>query len=141
MGNQTSTAKLVKLADSDFGLRDSGEDIRGRTVLDRSKEEIGDVEALLIDDDERRVRFLEVKTDSFLGLGGKKVMIPVDAITSVDDESVHIDQTREHVTGGPAYDPDLVHDDDVTWAADVYGWYGYAPFWTVGYMYPQYPYR
>jgi hypothetical protein len=73
----------------------------------------------------------------FLGLGGTKFLIPVDAITNIDDKAVHVDQTRDHVASGPRYDPDLMN---VRHLSDVYDHYGYSPWWGQGYRYPMYPY-
>jgi hypothetical protein len=71
-------------------------------------------------------------------MGGDTVLIPVDAITRINDDQVSIDQTREHVAGAPRYDPTLVADRDY-WGG-IYGYYGYAPYWGPGYIYPGYPY-
>jgi PRC-barrel domain len=49
------------------------------------------VEDLLIDDRERKVRFLLVEHGGFLGLGETKSFIPVNAITRITDTHVHIE--------------------------------------------------
>jgi len=131
-------AKLVKLGDTDLTVADPAEDVRGRRVADRNGDEIGTVDALMTDERENRVRFLRVGAGGFLGLGERKFLIPVDAVTRVDRDHVHVDQTRERVVGSPAYDPDLTYDD--VYYDDLYGYYGYAPFWGPGYVYPTYPY-
>lgn len=130
-------ATLVKLSDANLTVADSNVDIRGRSVVDRNGDEIGTVDDLLIDDREQRVRFMQVASGGFLGLGETKFLIPVDAITRLGDDTVHIDQTRERVAGAPRYDPALVSD---TYWAETYGYYGYRPYWTPGYAYPTYPY-
>lgn len=135
----TADAKtLVKLSDIDETVADREEDIRGRNVKDRNGEDIGKVDELMIDSDEHKVRFLEVASGGFLGIGQDKTFIPVDAITAIDADEVHIDQTREHVAGAPAYDPDLV--DQTPYYESVYGYYGVTPFWGAGYVYPGYPF-
>lgn len=131
-------ANIEKLSDSQLTLADPAEDIRGRTVLDNAKNEIGDVEELMIDDDEGKVRFLQVGAGGFLGLGEKKFLVPVDAITDIDAKQVHVDQSRDRITGGPEYDPSMVREEDY-WTG-AYGYYGYTPFWTAGYGYPAFPY-
>lgn len=131
-------ATLVKLSDSDMMLDDPAADIRGRKVRDREDEEIGHVDDLLIDDTDKKVRFLQVAAGGFLGLGERKFMIPVDAITRIDDKHVHVDQTREHIVGAPDYDPEVVPEEHY-WN-DLYSHYGYEPYWAGGYMYPAYPY-
>jgi len=131
------TATLEKLSDANLTVADPNEDIRGRKVLDKNGDEVGTVDDLLIDDRERKVRLLEVASGGFLGLGATKVLIPVEAITTID-EQVHINHTREHVARAPRYDPDLVQDQH--YLGGVYGYYGYGPFWGAGYGYPMFPY-
>ncbi len=142
MTTRDSKATLLKLSDSNLTVADPAEDIRGRKVVDRAGEEIGDVDDLIIDDRESKVRFMRVASGGFLGLGETKFMLPIDVVTRIADGTVHIDQTREHVAGAPRYDPDLV--EDMTWAdpywTSAYGYYGYAPYWAPGYAYPPYPY-
>lgn len=133
-----TTATLVRLGDTDVTLADPAEDIRGRKAVDANGEEIGTVQSLLIDDAETKVRFLEVESGGFLGLGGESRLIPVDAVAEVRDDRVRIDRTREHVHESPEYDPRLAQ--EVDYYGDVYGYYGYAPFWAAGYAYPAYPY-
>jgi sporulation protein YlmC with PRC-barrel domain len=131
------SASLRSMSDDKLQTSDPAEDVRGRRVLDNTDKDIGDVDDLLVDDREHKVRFLRVATGGFLGLGETKFLIPVDAITKVDDNAVHVDQKREHVASGPRYDPTLMKEPHLN---DVYSHYGYGPWWGTGYMYPMYPY-
>lgn len=88
------TGTLLRLDDSDQTLADPVADIRGRKVIDRNGEEVGEASALLIDDKEHSVRFLEVESGGFLGLGEKTSFIPVDAVTTITAYQVKIDRTR-----------------------------------------------
>ena len=137
---RTQTHRLVKLGDTDLTVSDPREDIRGRTVIDQAGEKIGKVEGLMIDERESKVRFLQIGAGGFLGLGEDTFLIPVDAITNIDDDNVSVDQTRERIAGGPTYDPALAADDDSSFWDTAYGYYGYTPFWAAGYAYPAYPY-
>jgi sporulation protein YlmC with PRC-barrel domain len=125
---------LVRMTDTDLTLADPDDDVRGRKVVDRNGDEVGDVDGLIIDEEERRVRFLEVGSGGFLGLGEKKQLVPVDAILKVDDDVVQISQDRTHVAGGPVYDPEMVV--ERRYYEDLYGYYDYPPFWGAGYTYP-----
>ena len=129
---------LVKLGETDMTIARKDEDIRGRDVVDNTGEKIGEVSALMLDEGESKVRFFEVASGGILGIGDKHFLIPVDAITNIDGDTVHIDQTSKHVIGAPDYDPTLVLDDKGF--TDIYGYYGYTPFWMGGYAYPAYPY-
>ncbi len=135
--SESATRTLRTLNDADLTTRDRAEDIRDRKVVDAVGDEIGKIDALLIDDQEQKVRFLRVASGGFLGIGKSKVLIPVEAITKVEEEVVRIDQTRDHVSNAPAYDPDLVEDN---YYETVYGHYGFQPYWGAGYLYPAYPF-
>jgi CBS domain-containing protein/sporulation protein YlmC with PRC-barrel domain len=128
---------LVKLSDTDLTLADPAEDIRGRKALDMAADELGEVDDLMIDEREQKVRFLEVTSGGFLGLGATKFLLPVEAIMRITDDAVYINQSRERVAGAPDYDPTLV---DERYVRDVYSHYGYPPYWGPGYEYPSYPY-
>jgi CBS domain-containing protein len=130
-------ARLVRLSDTSLTLADRAEDIRGLKVLDVSGEELGTVNDLFIDEQEQKVRFLEVSSGGFLGLGATKFLLPVEAITRLSVDEVYINQSRERVAGAPRYDPTLVEE---RYVSDVYSHYGYLPYWGPDYHYPPYPY-
>ena len=100
-------------------------DIRGRTVFDQGAHALGDVGGLIIDEDERRVRF------------PTKRLMPVDAVVRIDDVSVHLDRTGEEVAQSAEYDPSIVPAAD--FYEDLYFHYAYAPFWIPGSSYPYPP--
>ena len=93
-------------------------------VVDRNQEEIGKVQDLFVDQSEEKIRFLEISSGGFLGLGETKFLVPVDAITAVKENEVRIDQTRQHLAGAPSYAPELV---DARYLTNVYDYYGYVP--------------
>jgi len=128
---------LLKLSDTDMTLATAAEDIRGRKVVDVSGEDVGDVDDLMIDDTEKKVRFIRVASGGFLGMGATKILIPVDAINQIKDDKVVVSHDRQKISGAPAYDPDVV---DEPYYNNLYGYYGYRPFWGAGYMYPGYPF-
>jgi CBS domain-containing protein/sporulation protein YlmC with PRC-barrel domain len=130
-------ARLVRLSDTNLTLADRAEDITGLKILDMSGEELGSVNDLFIDEQDRKVRFLEVSSGGFLGLGATKFLLPVEAITRLSVDVVHINQSRERVAGAPHYDPTLVEE---RYVSDVYSHYGYPPYWGPDYHYPPYPY-
>ncbi len=139
--NSTRTREastLHRLKDSDLQLTDPKADIRGHKVKDVAGEEIGKVDELLVDEEEQKVRFLEVASGGLLGLGETKFLIPVEAVARITEAEVDINQTRAKVAGAPRYDPDLRERQHLS---EVYGYYGYGtPYWGMGYVYPRYPY-
>ena len=85
---------LVNLDDTDLTIADPSEDICGYKVSARDGDDIGKVEGLMIDGNDRKVRFLEVGAGGFLGIGERKFLIPVDAISRVEDDQVYVDRDR-----------------------------------------------
>jgi hypothetical protein len=118
--------QLTRLRDTDRTVSSSDEDIRGRMAKDKDGRDLGTIEGLLIDEAERKVRFMEVASGGFLGLGESKSLIPVDAITRVTPDAVYIGHTREHVAGAPRYDPELV-ETRLDYFFNLYPYYGYSP--------------
>lgn len=136
----TTTASLVRLGkEKDLALAHSDEDIRGRKVLDKEGSEIAEVVDLLLDERDKKVRFLMVGSGGHgpAKIGKKKSLIPVDAITAVDKKTVTVNQSADHIIGAPEYDPEIVAVTQDYWDS-VYGWYGYYPYWGSYYRYPGY---
>ena len=137
MKAQTQGA-LHRLKDSGLELADPVADIRDRKVLDASDQQIGTVEDLLIDETERRVRFIEAGSGGFLGIGETKFLLPVEAVTRITKDAVKVNQRGERVAAAPKYNPELIERD---YLGDLYGYYGYrTPFWDRAYVYPSSPY-
>ena len=118
--------QLVRLRDTDRTVSSSDEDIRGRMAKDKDGRDLGTIEGLLIDEAERKVRFMEVGSGGFLGLGESKSLIPVEAITRMTPDAVYIGHALEHVAGAPRYDPDLVHT-ELEYFFNLFPYYGYPP--------------
>jgi len=135
-----TSSTLRRLRDIGETVANPDEDVRGRKVLDNMGNKVGTVDGLMVDDDQNKVRFLRVECGGFLGLGATHVMVPVDAITSITPDAVTIDRGGEHLHGATRYDPALVTEHDERYWGGVYGYYGFAPYWGMGYNYPPYPY-
>ena len=146
--NPTDQRTLLSLNDESLTVSDEAEDVRNYTVVDRDGEEIGKVDDLLVDETERKVRFLRIQEGGFLGIGGRQFLIPVDAVARIAEQKVHVDQKGEHVGAGPTYDPAVAAADawresayrDGGYYEGLYGHYGYTPFWAPGYAYPGFPF-
>ncbi len=91
-------------------------DVRGDSVLDSGNHIIGYVANLFVDEDERRVRFLDVVPENWLGMQKKRHhhLIPIEALISreesirrdsVDDVELQVD--KEIVESSPTLPPSL----------------------------------
>jgi sporulation protein YlmC with PRC-barrel domain len=128
VAERTEQHQLVKLSDSDFRLEAPEQDVRGLDVYDRDGREIGSVEDLYVDTEERKIRFLDVGAGGFLGIGEKQFMIPVEAVVDVGEDGVTIEHGREKVAESPPFDTDVVPP-TTAYQREVYGYYGYTPTW------------
>jgi sporulation protein YlmC with PRC-barrel domain len=129
-GGQDTFPILVPLGESDL-TADVEQDIRGWRALDSAGDEIGTVDDLLIDREQRAVRMVRLREGGILGFGERHFLVPVEAIAEVGDDWVRVSRSAAEVAGSPAYQPDLVERPD-----DLYTYYGHLPFWVPGYVYP-----
>ncbi len=130
----TIAGALVRLSQSGLVL-DGRDDIRGREVVDAQGDEVGSVDDLVIDQQEKRVCFVRIASGGFLGMGTTKFLVPVEAIARVD-ERVHLSPTRERVGGSPPYDPEIL---EPNYYDNLYKYYGFDPYWRGGLENPRWP--
>ena len=119
MGMRANT--MVLLSDSVYLVIDPDQDVRGRKVLDRDGNEIGEVDDLIIDG-EQKVRLLRVKHGGLFGVGATPLFIPVEAIARVTGEEVAVSRSRVQMAAAPQYDPTVVDGD--SYFAELYRYYG-----------------
>ncbi len=93
---------LVRLGKSDFVPANTEDDLRGRDVYNAQGKRVGSVEDLFIARKEREVRFLEVGSGGFLGIGEKRFLVPVEEVVKVAEEWVAIEPGRTEKVEGPA---------------------------------------
>lgn len=140
MAHEEGQEMLIRLSNTNLKLADPAQDIRGIRVVDKDGKDIGEVDDLIIDRGETKVRFLEVASGELFGFGHVKALIPIDAITRISETAVYINQTHQHVAAAPRYDPALIPLEvgDEGYVGDIYQHYGYLPYWGSGYLYPRY---
>jgi len=95
MTTHTTTGAATLLAASE---------IKGSTVRNRQREEIGEIDEVLIDPDLARVRFAVLSVGGFLGLGSTRVAVPWSAfeISRQGGRVTYVlDATRERLEKAP----------------------------------------
>lgn len=128
----TKAVCLVDLEGSGLQLAHASDDVRGLTVVDPHGHRVGEVDGLVIDEEERRVRLLVVASGGILGLGRTNRMVPVDAVSWVDDVVV-VETSHERIHEGNGYETDRVQSPRYD---EVYAHFGYLPFWGPTYVDP-----
>ena len=86
-------------------------DVRGRAVVTVDDERLGTVVDLLIDQNEDRIRFLEIDVERTDGLGRQRRLIPVQAVDRVDAHHVFVGCRRQLIAMAPPYNPHVVLSD------------------------------
>ena len=125
----TKQIGMVALGISDLVPVNDDDDVRGMRVIDPNGHRVGQVDEIVVDEEERRARLLVVTSGGVLGLSEDRRLVPVEAIARVNDD-IHLHHTLDDVKRGTEYDPALADQPDY---ARAYDYYGYVPFWHVGY--------
>ena len=108
---------IVKLDDFGGEVDEHWQDALGRPVLDKNGEAVGTIEELYVWEEPSTVHLIKVSAEegSFL--------MPVHAVTSVDEEGVKLETAKAKITDSPEYDSDDVPGGETRRAA--FDYYGY----------------
>jgi hypothetical protein len=88
-------------------------ELRLSRAFDSGGRYVGDVENLYVDDD-RELRFVDVVTSGFLGLGKKHHLVPVEAITDESPGQITLGVDQQAVEGAPTFsNPKAAPDDEL----------------------------
>ena len=98
-------------------------ELRERAVYASTGRYLGHVVHLYVDDD-RKLRFVDVVTRGFLGLGSKHHLVPVEAITEETLNAITLGVDEETVWGAPRASNPLAPPTDEQQRA-LYEHYGY----------------
>lgn len=109
---------------------DPAEDLRECEVLDNTGNLIGVVEDSIADEDEERVRLLEVKVDPHLDPSYPTVIVPVDLLDRHEGNFVRLRDSLEHILAAPGCD---MYSSDREWER-LYRHFGCTPFWDPDYV-------
>jgi sporulation protein YlmC with PRC-barrel domain len=103
----------------------------GYRVINPVGEDLGKIEDIVVDMDSRQIAYAVLSFGGFLGFGNKLFAIPWEALklSSKEDEFIlHVN--REALENAPGFDKDYWPEmADRQWAAGIYDYYGYQPYW------------
>ncbi|BBY55577.1 PRC-barrel domain-containing protein [Mycobacterium koreense] len=129
-------AALYRLTGAVAGLPNAADDLRRRTVFGVGHVRLGTVSAALVDEPERRPRFVVVGSGGVAGIGRRHRAVPVDRIIGTTVADVFLDVTGDQLADGPAYAPDRITDRD--YLEGIYRYYDRTPCWASGYVFPDF---
>src|SRR5688500_10959296 len=101
--------RLQELDRSDFEIVEGEPDIRGWDVRNSSGQKIGEVEELILDAQNKKVRYMVVDLDdNELDLDERRVLIPIGLaeLDKEDDDVLLPSVTVEHLRALPKYEED-----------------------------------
>lgn len=114
--NQQKDRHLFKLVElEDYEVASDDPDIRGWSVLDRNRKEVGRIDELIVDPYKEKVRYLDVvpNTERSVNEGDQHLLIPVGAARIDDHENkVIIDEIdQDRLENYPMYRGDYISRD------------------------------
>jgi sporulation protein YlmC with PRC-barrel domain len=109
----------------------SASTLTGEKVVNMNNEDLGKIEDLMIDTESGRIAYAVLSFGGFLGLGDKLFAIPWSALRlDRDDKRLVLNVSKDLLEQAPGFDknnwPNM---SDPAWGAQIYGYYGYKPFW------------
>ncbi len=129
-------ATLYRVTGAVAGLPNPIDDLRRRTVFGADHTRLGTVSAVLVDESERRPRFVVVGSGGLAGIGRRHRVVPVDRIIGTTVADVFLDVTGRQLADGPAYAPERITDRD--YLEGIYSYYDRTPCWAPGYVFPDF---
>ena len=92
------------MTSADMASAINSDDLIGKKVKNSSDETVGSIDALLVSKDARVVGVV-LDVGGFLGVGGKKVVIPMDQLSVAGKDDVRLPTaSKEQLQQAPAYE-------------------------------------
>jgi sporulation protein YlmC with PRC-barrel domain len=103
----------------------------GDSVINDKGDDLGKIEAIMLDVASGRIAYAVLSFGGFLGMGDKLFAIPWSALTlDADQRCFILNVAKERLEGAPGFDKDHWPSmADPTWAADVHTYYNARPYW------------
>lgn len=109
----------------------SAETLTGNDVVNSAGEDLGDIEAIMVDVERGHVAYAVLSFGGFLGVGGKLFAIPWSALTlDADKKCFILEVDKQRLENAPGFDEDNWPSmADMQWASTVHSYYGTRPYW------------
>ena len=105
--------------------------LEGDEVVNANGDNLGRIEAIMLDVTSGRVAYAVLSFGGFLGMGSKLFAIPWSALTlDARQKRFVLDASRERLESAPGFDKDHWPSmADRAWATDVHDYYDATPYW------------
>ena len=103
----------------------------GDNVVNAASEDLGKIEAIMLDVTSGRIAYAVLSFGGFLGMGSKLFAIPWSALTlDASQKRFVLDASKERLESAPGFDkghwPSMA---DLAWATSVHEYYDVTPYW------------
>jgi sporulation protein YlmC with PRC-barrel domain len=105
--------------------------LKGDTVVNSSGEDLGTIEAIMLDVAGGRIAYAVLSFGGFLGMGSKYFAVPWSAFTlDAGEKQFILGVSKDRLENAPGFDKDHWPSmADVNWASEVHAYYNVTPYW------------
>jgi len=105
--------------------------LKGDSVVNNSGEDLGKIEAIMLDVTGGRIAYAVLSFGGFLGMGSKLFAIPWSALTlDADEKRFILNIAKDRLENAPGFDKDHWPSmADTTWATELHSYYNVRPYW------------
>ena len=105
--------------------------LNGDAVVNSDEEDLGKIEAIMLDVRVGRIAYAVLSFGGFLGMGSKLFALPWSALTlDATNKRFILNVPKERLQQAPGFDKDDWPDTaDPTWGADIFKHYRATPYW------------
>ena len=109
----------------------SADTLQGDKVVNPQGEDLGDIEAIMLDVLNGRIAYAVLSFGGLLGMGDKLFAIPWDALKlDAEEQRFVLDIDKERLDEAPGFDKDhWPVMGDRQWATQVHSYYNSQPYW------------
>jgi len=105
--------------------------LKGNSVVNSSGEDLGNIEAIMLDVTSGKIAYAVLSFGGFLGMGSKLFAIPWSGLTlDTDEKRIILDVPKDRLENAPGFDKDHWPSmADNTWATEIHSYYNVRPYW------------
>ena len=105
--------------------------LKGDSVVNGKGDDLGKIEAIMLDVVGGRIAYAVLSFGGFLGMGNKLFAIPWSALTlDAEDKRFILEVDKDRLENAPGFDKDHWPSmADSVWATEVHTYYNVRPYW------------
>lgn len=109
----------------------SAESLSGDKVVNSKGEDLGNIDAIMLDVPNGRIAYAVLSFGGFMGMGDKLFALPWEALTlDADRERFVLNMEKDELKDAPGFDKDHWPSmADLSWATQIHSYYGSRPYW------------